>query len=74
MFDMMTDAIPQMLRGFVLAPYSEESAKQIASAIILFYNELKKGGISEAFAKRLTETYLGAFKIPLSSPVVSYQK
>jgi hypothetical protein len=68
------EAIPQMLKSFVMAPYSEDSAKQIASATILFYNELKKGGISEAFAKRLTETYLGAFRIPLSAlPQVSFK-
>jgi len=70
---MMAEAIPQMLKTLVLAPYSEDSAKQIASATILFYKELKKGGISEAFAKRLTETYLGAFRLPLSAPQVSFK-
>ena len=71
MLSMMTEAIPQMLKSFVLAPYSEESAKQIASSVILFYNELKKKGISETFAERLTEVYLGAFRIPLSGPQVT---
>jgi len=42
MVNMMMEAIPQMLKNFVLAPYTEESAKQTASAVVIFYNELKK--------------------------------
>jgi RsiW-degrading membrane proteinase PrsW (M82 family) len=68
MMNMMTEAIPQMLKSFVLAPYTEESAKQIASAVALFYDEMKKKGFSESFVERLTEVYLGAFRAPLSSP------
>jgi len=65
MLKIMIEAMPQMLKNLVLAPYSEESAKQIASAVILFYNELRKKGISEKFAERLTEIYLGSFRMPL---------
>ena len=74
MMSTFIEAIPQMLKSFVMAPYSEDSAKQIASATILFYKELKKGGISEAFAKRLTETYLGAFRVPLGPTQISFGK
>jgi len=74
MWGMMAEAIPQMLKTLVLAPYSEDSAKQIASATILFYKELKKGGISEAFAKRLTETYLGAFRTGLGPTQLSFTR
>ena len=75
MMNMMIEAIPQMLKSFVLAPYTEESAKQIASAVVIFYNELKKKGLSESLVERLTEVYLGAFRVPLSSPMqVSYKQ
>jgi len=75
MMNMMIEAIPQMLKNFMLAPYTEESAKQIVSAVVIFYIELKKKGFSESLAERLTEVYLGAFRVPLSSPVqVSYKQ
>jgi hypothetical protein len=68
------EAIPQMLKSLVLAPYSEDSAKQVASATILFYKELKKSGISEAFAKRLTEMYLGDFRITTGPTQLSFTR
>jgi len=75
MMSLMTEAIPQMLKSFVLAPYTEDSAKQIASAVALFRDELKKKGFSAELAERLTEVYLGAFRVPLSSPAqLSYKR
>lgn len=73
MIQMMTEAIPQMLKSFVLAPYSEDSAKQIASAVVLFYNELRKKGISETLAERLTEAYLCIHRIPYT-PQLTYRE
>ncbi len=73
MICIMTEAIPQMLKSFVLTPYTEESAKQIASAVSIFYAELKKNGLSDNFAGRLTEVYLGAFRVPVSLPQMSYK-
>lgn len=74
MLNIMIEAMPQMLKSLVLAPYSEESAKQIASAVILFYNELRKRGISEKFAERLTEVYLGTFRMPLGGTQLGIQR
>jgi len=65
MLSMMTEGVSQMLKSLVLAPYTEDSAKQIAAAVVIFYNELKKKGISSTFAERLTEAYLGGFRISL---------
>jgi len=73
-FSIMTEAVPQMLKSFLLTPYTEESAKQIAHAVVVFYNELAKKGFSKDFAKRLTEVYLGSFKMPLTGPQVSHRE
>jgi len=71
---MFAGIVPQMFKSLVLAPYTEDSAKQIATATVIFYNELKKKGISPRFAERLTEAYVGAFRISLSSPQATYQR
>jgi len=63
--DLMTKTLPQALKIMRMTTYSEESAKQIASAAIVFYNHLKKKGIPPNFAERLTEAYIGALKLPL---------
>ena len=74
LISIMTEAVPQMVKTMILAPFTEDSAKQIAAATLIFYNELKKNRIPLKFAERLTETYLNAFRTQLGSPQLTYQR
>ncbi len=66
--DMMTEVVPEMMKTIMLAPYTEEAAKQLSSTLVVFYNELRSKGLKEPFAEKLTEVYLGAFRQPLTLP------
>jgi hypothetical protein len=66
--DMMIEVVPEMMKSIMMAPYTEETAKQLASTLVAFYNELRSKGLKEQFAERLTEVYLGAFRQFLNLP------
>jgi len=53
--------IPSMIKSILSSVFSEEAGRNMGKAAAAYYGELKKGGLPEEVAVKLTEEYMRTF-------------
>lgn len=53
--------IPALIKGIIGSIFSEEAGRDMGKAAAAFYKELKKGGMPDEIAVRMTENYISVF-------------
>jgi len=53
--------IPALIKGIIASVFSEEAGRSMGKAAAAFYKELKKSGMPDEVAVKMTENYISGF-------------
>jgi len=59
--DVVAKEVPALIKSIVATVFSEEAGRNMGKAAAAYYQELKKGGIPENVAVKMTEDYMRTF-------------
>jgi len=55
----VSEKIPALIKGVISSVFSEEAAREMGRAAAGYYSELKRGGIPDEDALKMTRDYVG---------------